>query len=51
MLAPLYQPVDVRSIEERDLTSILQNIECSASANAVVSGLGSALGVLNKINT
>jgi hypothetical protein len=52
-LAPVYHPqVDVRSLEQRaSLRDILQNIECSASANAVVSGLGSALGVLTKINT
>jgi hypothetical protein len=52
-LAPVYQlQVDARSLEQRaSLTDILQNIECSASANAVVSGLGSALGVLTKINT
>ncbi|KAF9556820.1 hypothetical protein CPC08DRAFT_73866 [Agrocybe pediades] len=56
--APVYQATSLdletralAELAERDLTSILQNIECSASAKAVVSGLGSALGVLNKINT
>ncbi|KDR77021.1 hypothetical protein GALMADRAFT_425613 [Galerina marginata CBS 339.88] len=49
--APISQPIEARTLEERALADILQNIECSASASAVVSGLGSALGVLNKINT
>ncbi|KAF8902542.1 hypothetical protein CPB84DRAFT_844748 [Gymnopilus junonius] len=49
--APIHPLIETRTLETRSLADILQNIECSASANAVVSGLGSALGILNKINT
>ncbi|KAF9011782.1 hypothetical protein BDQ17DRAFT_787714 [Cyathus striatus] len=39
------------TFEARALSDILQNIECSSSAAGIVSGLNSALSVVNKINT